>query len=70
MSGALVEAPYAIATLPKPLDSENGRIHTAPVFSIRQSKKRKRHELAVGIDGEGVNIYNVLSPRAYPEYTV
>jgi hypothetical protein len=68
MSGALVEAPHAITTLPKPLDSENGCIHTAPVFSIRQSKKRKRHELAVGVDGESVNIYNVLTPRTFSRY--
>ena len=54
-----MEAPYAIASLPKPLDSAHGRVQTAPAHSIRGSKKRKRHEIAVGIDGEGVNVYNV-----------
>jgi len=55
-----MEAPYTIASLPKPLDDESGRIQTAPVYGLRSSRKRKRHEVAVGIDGEGVNIYNVL----------
>ena len=54
-----MEAPYATATLAKPLDSAHGRTWIAPVHGIREGKKRKRHEVAVGVDGEGVNIYNV-----------
>lgn len=54
-----IEAPYTLVSLPKPLDSTNGQIQAAPVYGLRGSKKRKRHEVAVGIDGEGVNIYNV-----------
>lgn len=54
-----MEAPYTIASLPKPLDAETGSIYAAPVFSYRGLKKRKRHEVVVGVDGESVNIYNV-----------
>lgn len=54
-----IEAPHTIATLPTPLDANNGRTQAAPVHSLRGSKKRKRHEVAVGVDGETVNIYNV-----------
>lgn len=54
-----IEEPYTIATLPRPLDQEHGRIHPATVSSLSGSRKRKRHEIAVGVDGEGVNIYNV-----------
>ena len=54
-----MEAPYTIASLPKPLDAENGTIYAAPVFSYRGLKKRKRHEVIVGVDGESLNIYNV-----------
>lgn len=59
MSGG-IEEPYSIATLPKPLDTTNGRIHAALVHSLNGSRKRKRHEVAVGIDGESINIHNVL----------
>jgi hypothetical protein len=62
MSGG-IEEPYAIATLPTPFDAENGRVLAAPVQSISGSRKRKRHEVAVGIDGESVNIYSV-SPNS------
>ena len=54
-----IEEPYTITTLPKPLDQENGRVHPATVYSLNGSRKRKRHEIAVGVDGESVNIYNV-----------
>lgn len=59
MSGGEIESPYAIATLAKPLDSKHGRTRIAAVHGIRGSRKRKRHEVAVGVDGEGVNVYNV-----------
>lgn len=59
MSQGGIEEPYTIAALPKPLDRANGRILAAPVYSLKASKKRKRHEVAVGIDGETLNIYNV-----------
>jgi hypothetical protein len=54
-----MEAPYTIASLPKPLDADNGSIYAAPVSSYRGLKKRKRHEVIVGVDGESLNIYNV-----------
>lgn len=59
-----MEAPYTIASLPKPLDAENGTIYAAPVFSYRGLKKRKRHEVIVGVDGESLNIYNVRSRQS------
>ena len=59
-----MEAPYTIASLPKPLDAENGSIYASPVFSHRGLKKRKRHEVIVGVDGESLNIYNVCAYRS------
>lgn len=56
---SVMEAPYTIASLPKPLDAENGNIYASPVYSFRGLKKRKRHEVVVGVDGESLNIYNV-----------
>ena len=61
MAGASIEAPYVIASLPKPLTREHGHVLSAPVHSLQGSKKRKRHEVAVGVDGEAVNIYSVIA---------
>lgn len=63
MSALSVEAPYTIASLTKPFDRENGRIHASPVYTIDGSRKRKRHEIAAAIDGEALNIYNVMTKR-------
>lgn len=65
-----MEAPYTIASLPKPLDVVNGQVQAAATYSIRRSKKRKRHEVAVGIDGEGVSIYNVHSQNLVNSYAI
>lgn len=54
-----MESPYTIASLPRPLDNVHGETHVARVFGLRGSKKRKRHEVAVAVDGESLNIYDV-----------
>ncbi|KXT12580.1 hypothetical protein AC579_2100 [Pseudocercospora musae] len=51
--------PYVIATLPPPFDPEHGKTHAGVVHSLNGSRKRKRHEIVVGVDGESVNVYNV-----------
>jgi hypothetical protein len=49
-----------VASLPRPIDRSNGRYVVSEVYGgVPGSKKRKRSELAVGIDGEGVNLYDV-----------
>jgi hypothetical protein len=50
--------PYVVATLPALKEAQYvvGEVHGT---SSPGSKKRKRSELAVGIHGEGVNIYDV-----------
>ncbi|KAH9826650.1 Utp8 family [Teratosphaeria destructans] len=65
-----MESLYSIAALPRPFDAEQGTVQAAPVLGIRNSKKRKRHEMAVGIDGEGVNIYNVQSQSQVTSYAL
>jgi hypothetical protein len=66
MSQGGIEEPFTIATLPKPLHGLHGRIRAAPVWSLTASKKRKRHEVVVGVDGETINIYNVRLPIRIP----
>lgn len=61
MSGAFeIRKPSLLATLPRPIDSSTGRYVVSDVHGgTPGSRKRKRGELAVGIDGEGLNIYDV-----------
>lgn len=61
---------YTVASLPKPLDADHGTTKAAPVYGLHGSKKRKRHEVAVGVDGEGVNIYNVQSQSIITSYAL
>ena len=55
-----VQKPYVLTTLPRPLDPKTGRYVVGEVYGTAEgSRKRKRSEVTVGIDGEAVNIYNV-----------
>ncbi|KAF3064045.1 hypothetical protein GL218_01781 [Daldinia childiae] len=66
-----IQKPYVLATLPRPFDPTTGRYVVSEVYGCAPgSKKRKRHELAVGIDGEAINIYNVSSARLVTSYPV
>lgn len=59
-SGFVIEKPQVVATLPRPVDHATGRYVVSDVHGgIPGSRKRKRAELAVGIDGEGINLYDV-----------
>lgn len=54
-----IHKPYVLATLPRPLDHTAGNIVAKEVYGQRDGQRRKRTELAVGIDGEAVSIYDV-----------
>jgi hypothetical protein len=51
--------PSVLTQLPRPLQASTGKTQVGEVFSLVESKKRKRYEIAVAVDGEGLNIYNV-----------
>lgn len=56
---ALVEAPFTLASLPKPFNAATGKSLAAPVYGLRGQRWRKRPEVAVAVDGDGISIYNV-----------
>ena len=56
---SLLEAPFTLASLPKPYDATNGRSFAAPVYGLRGQRWKKRSEIAVAVDGDGISIYNV-----------
>lgn len=54
-----LQPPSVLAQLPRPLHASTGKTRIGEVFRLADSKKRKRYEVAVAVDGEAVNIYNV-----------
>lgn len=50
---------YKVAEFPESLATPNGNILAAAVYGLSHCKKRKRSELAVALDSESVNIYDV-----------
>lgn len=54
-----LQSPSVLAQLPRPLHAATGRTLIGDVYSIADAKRRKRYEVAVAVDGEAVNIYNV-----------
>lgn len=54
-----LQPPSVLAQLPRPLQGVKGHTKIGEVHSLADSKRRKRYEVAVAVDGEAVNIYNV-----------
>lgn len=66
-----IHKPSVLATLPRPLDHTEGRIVAREVYGQRDDqKKRKRTELAVGVDGETASIYDVPASRLITSYPI
>lgn len=55
----MIQEPYTLAEFPRNPINPNGRILAADVFALVGRRKRKRSELAIALDNEGVNIYDV-----------
>ncbi|KAK1147153.1 hypothetical protein N8T08_001892 [Aspergillus melleus] len=65
-----LQPPSVLAQLPRPLQASTGKIRIGEVHGLADSKKRKRYEVAVAVDGEAVNIYNVQTPKLVTSYAV
>ena len=55
----MIERSYTVADLPPSLLG-SGEISAADVHTLSGSSKKKRSELAIAIDNESVNLYDVL----------
>ena len=55
----MISKPQLLAEVQRDLTGLPRNIHTADVLAVAGSKKRKRSELALAIDRQGVNIYDV-----------
>ena len=54
-----MSSPQILATLSPPFGSSDGRTQASEVQSVQGSRKRKRLEIAVAVDGEGIRIHSV-----------
>ena len=64
----ILQKPSILAQLPHPF--ADGQIQCGTVHGLADSKKRKRYEISVAIDGESVNIYDIRSPRLLTSFVV
>ncbi|KAF7117997.1 hypothetical protein CNMCM5793_007366 [Aspergillus hiratsukae] len=65
-----LQPPSVLAQLPRPLHASTGKTQIGEVYSLAESKKRKRYEVVVAVDGEAVNIYNIQTPKLVTSYAV
>ncbi|KAF2706073.1 hypothetical protein K504DRAFT_537009 [Pleomassaria siparia CBS 279.74] len=65
-----IGAPFTLASLPRPINALGGCTQAASVCSISGLKKRKRTEIAVGVDGEGILIYSLQNPQLVTSYAL
>ncbi|EAW14574.1 uncharacterized protein ACLA_076140 [Aspergillus clavatus NRRL 1] len=65
-----LQPPSVLAQLPRPLHASTGKTRIGEVYSLAESKKRKRYEVVVAVDGEAVNIYNIQTPKLVTSYAV
>ncbi|KAH8902883.1 hypothetical protein BR93DRAFT_941188 [Coniochaeta sp. PMI_546] len=69
-----IQKPYVLATLPTPLQRPDtpGKCTVGVVFGQRPGPKKRtrRSELAIGIDGDAVNLYDVPASRLITSYPI
>lgn len=57
--GDVIEQPRHFYTLPGPIETADAHVQAGSCISITKSRKRKRNEIVVGVDGECINVYSV-----------
>lgn len=55
----MIRKPYLLADIQQDLTGIPGNVLATDVLAVAGSKKRKRSELALAIDRQGINIYDV-----------
>ena len=55
----MIGEPYTVDTIPPDLTGTEANVYTCDVFAVSGLRKRKRSEIAIAIDRQGVNIYDV-----------
>ena len=56
----MIGEPYTIAQIPPDLTGKTGKLFTSDVNAVSGSGKKKRSEIAIAIDRQGINVYDVI----------
>ncbi len=64
----MIQKPYLLAGIQQDLTGSHGNILATDIFTVAGSKKRKRSELALAIDRQGINIYDVSLFSMFQRY--
>ena len=66
----MLQLPQVLVRLPRSLSAVGNEPLAADVHTLAKGKKRKRSELAVAINGEAINLYDVcsLDTTIYTQY--
>lgn len=64
----MIQNPYLLADIQQDLTGLHGNVLASDVLAVTGSKKRKRSELALAIDRQGINIYDVRLPSVFQAF--
>ena len=64
----MIQNPYLLADIQQDLTGLHGNVLASEVLAVTGSKKRKRSELALAIDHQGINIYDVRLPSVFQAF--
>lgn len=67
-TGNMIQKTYLLADIQQDLTGVHGNVLACDVLAVAGSKKRKRSELALAIDRQGINIYDVSLPSVFQSY--
>lgn len=60
-----LQAPLPLAQLPRPLDAEGKTLFNS-VHGLSNLRKVKRYEIVAAVDGEAINLYDVIIDSFVP----
>ncbi|MCJ1281487.1 hypothetical protein MMC26_000807 [Xylographa opegraphella] len=66
----MLQLPQVLARVPKSLSTVDNGTLAADVFTLVRGKKRKRTELAVAVNGEAINLYDIQASSLITSYSV
>ncbi|MCJ1250553.1 hypothetical protein MMC30_007781 [Trapelia coarctata] len=66
----MLQSFQVLAKLPKPVHKQKAKPFSASVHALVGGKKRKRSELAIAVDTEGINLYDIQTSRLVTSYAV
>ena len=65
----MIQKSYVLADIQQDLTGSPRNVYSTDVFAIAGSKKRKRSELALAIDRQGIDIYDVSLHRMFQDFS-